>query len=404
MMKTMLNVVIIARVWFGAFLLIGIASGQATSLTSGSTLVSNDVINALIRTLNHRPVPSPDQMVKDPLGTTSRSLQTSDAFIRQQKPIDELIEEAKSDSAIVRLADQQQMMSQERTVIEGDIVIDQSELADMDKQIRFDLMEDLILRRFPKVRRTDTALKDLIRALLKRIMGTAPVRRKRAAIQTGKWPSGQMGIRIASSGFTTRQKNRIAEAMNEISERTCICFNIVSRTQALQRVPHVRIVNGNGCSSWVGRNLRNQGGTRSQDLTLARGCRGTRIITHELLHAIGLFHEQSRPDRNRYVRVFLRNVEPGTRGNFRRYSRATIDSLGIPYDYRSIMHYGNRAFSRNGRYTIIPRPRENRRRYLDIIGKATEMSENDARAINGMYSCSTPIIPDRCADYPYSFQ
>ena len=39
--------------------------------------------------------------------------------------------------------------------------------------------------------------------------------------------------------------------------------------------------------------------------------------------------------------------------NFLKYGRSRIDSLGSPYDYGSLMHYGSKAFSKNGMPTIL---------------------------------------------------
>lgn len=41
--------------------------------------------------------------------------------------------------------------------------------------------------------------------------------------------------------------------------------------------------------------------------------------------------------------------------NFKRYDYSVIDSLGVPYDYGSVMHYSEDAFSDNGKPTIVPK-------------------------------------------------
>lgn len=60
------------------------------------------------------------------------------------------------------------------------------------------------------------------------------------------------------------------------------------------------------CSSHIGR----QGG--AQDVSLATDCLKKGTAIHELMHVLGFFHEQSRPDRDSWVRVIYFNIIPGT--------------------------------------------------------------------------------------------
>lgn len=59
-------------------------------------------------------------------------------------------------------------------------------------------------------------------------------------------------------------------------------------------------------------------------------------------------------------------------------SPAIQDTLGEPYDYRSIMHYGSSAFSKNGRNTI----EAVKDQYTGIIGITTDLSELDVAKVN----------------------
>lgn len=60
---------------------------------------------------------------------------------------------------------------------------------------------------------------------------------------------------------------------------------------------------------------------------------------HEIGHVLGLFHEHTRPDRDRYVTVVTENIKPAYLAQFaiKQYSEAR--TYGIPYDYSSVMHY-----------------------------------------------------------------
>jgi hypothetical protein len=72
---------------------------------------------------------------------------------------------------------------------------------------------------------------------------------------------------------------------------------------------------------------------------------------HEIGHAIGLFHEQTRHDRDQHVKILWQNIEPASRFNFEKHSRIVGTDTG-EYDFGSIMHYGPKAFSANGEPTI----------------------------------------------------
>ena len=85
-------------------------------------------------------------------------------------------------------------------------------------------------------------------------------------------------------------------------------------------------------------------------LSLGGGCVQHGVVLHEVLHSLGLWHEQSRLDRDDHVRIRWENIRTGLEDNFAKYQGFTSHR----YDIGSIMHYRPDAFSSNNLPTIEP--------------------------------------------------
>lgn len=70
------------------------------------------------------------------------------------------------------------------------------------------------------------------------------------------------------------------------------------------------------------------------------------IVMHELMHAAGFWHEQSRADRDDHITINWANIQTGMEFNFLKYDLRKIDHLGAKYDTCSVMHYGAYAFAK----------------------------------------------------------
>ncbi len=153
------------------------------------------------------------------------------------------------------------------------------------------------------------------------------------------WPNCTVYYTVESS---LPNKNRVYDAIAHWEKYTNLRF--IKRTN---QTAYVNFRKGSGCSSSVGRT----GG--KQNINLANGC-STGNTIHEIGHAIGLWHEQSRKDRNSYVTVNFGNIQSGKSHNFKTYVQRGMD--GTEYtstlDFGSIMMYGPYSFSKNGQPTI----------------------------------------------------
>jgi len=196
------------------------------------------------------------------------------------------------------------------------------------------------------------------------------------SVRTGLWPKVNGHVTIpyvmASQLANSRKASgAIQSAINDYHKYTCLRF--VARTN--ERA-YIYFKTGSGCSSPVGRT------GRANQVTLSSGCWARSTVIHEIGHSIGFHHEQSRPDRDGYLAIRWENIPDRLEYNFKKQSTSRVDSLGTPYDYRSVMHYGKTAFG-SGRVTM-----EAKNKYFqDLIGTGSGFSDADVKQINLLYKC-----------------
>ena len=177
------------------------------------------------------------------------------------------------------------------------------------------------------------------------------------------------------STFGGSDRSAIENALEDLEKRTG-SLKFVRRNNERH---YIRVQRRSGsCSSEVG-----QSGN-VQNLNLGTNCMSKSTIQHEFMHAIGVHHEQSRPDRDRYVEIRFNNIKDrrAKEHNFKKSNGVTLDS---PYDYGSVMHYSETAFALPNTRTIVPRGGNTIRRE----GRASDL---DIKKLKLMYQCERGIV------------
>ena len=164
----------------------------------------------------------------------------------------------------------------------------------------------------------------------------------------------------------------IRDAIADIESKTCIRFQQILNKNSVR--DYINIFEGTGCWSYIG----HLGG--NQSLSLGPGCGWKGTVIHEFTHAIGFYHKHSQWDRDQYLNIHWNNIWANKTDQFDRiYGKTYVKT----FDFMSIMLYGPKFFSINGKDTMT---RKDGGRLMNVWDKPG-LTAFDAYSINSLYGC-----------------
>ncbi|KRX28079.1 Zinc metalloproteinase nas-36 [Trichinella nelsoni] len=187
-----------------------------------------------------------------------------------------------------------------------------------------------------------------------------------------RWQGGVIKYRFHNS-IAEENHALIRQALQFWQSHTCMRFVFDENANSED---HLLFFRGGGCYSMVGR----YGGV--QVVSIGSGCEYLGIISHEVGHAMGLWHQQSRPDADSYIRIRPENVMKGALYNFLKRNTNQVTTMDVPYDLGSVMHYGPTAFTRDYTQRTIVTLKPG---YQRTIGQREHPSFLDVEIINRAY-------------------
>ena len=201
----------------------------------------------------------------------------------------------------------------------------------------------------------------------------------------GLWPNGVIYHSFHDS-VSGRLRAVIREAMNQWEDKTCVHFREIDQEET-DYVEFTSEPNKKHCTT---NSIGRRGGGK-QVIVLGYTCQDRGELLHLLGHVLGLWNEQARPDRDRFVRVRRDAVEPGREFNLQKRGDFSVGYEGVGYDFGSIMHLSRLAFSADGTPTTeVLNTKEYRDQGSPQLGQRVMPSKKDVLRVKRLYHCAGP--------------
>ena len=197
------------------------------------------------------------------------------------------------------------------------------------------------------------------------------------------WPNGTVYYKWGAN-ITGQARERIEQAMDHWSSHTNISFQTSGGRVGSNNYIEFTSTKGDGNWSYLGM----IGGKQQLNLDDG-GTVGSAI--HEIGHAIGLIHEQSRSDRDQFITINYSNIKNEWITPFNKEPQAHTASG--TFDFSSIMLYS--SWQGNDVVKDTDVPAMTRKDGSTWNAQRTELSRLDIMAVNSIYGIKTYQV------YPY---